>query len=266
VRFTVFGSRGFIGSHLTRALHAAGHDCFTPDRNDTAPAADLGHAIWAIGLTADFRQRPIDTVRAHVAAMLDVLEKGDFDSFLYLSSTRVYAGSPTATEETTFTVDPMNGSDLYNLSKLLGESVCHAAERKNVRIARLSNVFGADFESSNFLSTVIRDAVEKGEVVFSTSADSAKDYVSIDDVARMLIEIAIRGEQRVYNIAAGENTTNAEIAAALGCNTRFADDAGTIAFPTINIDRLRQEFDYKPVRLVDALPALVRLYRAVSIR
>jgi len=268
VRFTVFGSRGFIGSHVTKTLQARGVECLTPDRGEIPN--DLGHAIWAIGLTADFRKRPIDTVRAHVAAVLDILDHGRFDSFLYLSSTRLYSGAAGGIEETTFNVDPMNASDLYNLSKLMGESVCHASGRANVRVARLSNVFGSDFESSNFLTSVIRDAVEKHEVVFSTSADSAKDYVSIDDVASMLIEIAARGRHNVYNIAMGENTTNGEIARALqeltGCRIRIDPNARTVAFPNISTTRLREEFEFKPVRLLDALPALVQSFGSVNTR
>lgn len=266
MKFTVFGSRGFIGSHLVRTLNARGIECVTPDRGEIPN--ELGHAVWAIGLTADFRQRPIDTVRAHVAAVLDVLERGRFDSFLYLSSTRVYAGAPAGVEETTFNVDPMNGSDLYNLSKLMGESVCHAAGRANVRVARLSNVFGADFDSSNFLSSIIRDAVETQEVVFSTAAGSAKDYVSIDDVTATLIDLAINGRHVVYNIASGENTTNGDVAHALqeltGCRIRFADNVKTVVFPPISIARLQQEFEFKPVRLLDALPALVQSFGSVS--
>lgn len=268
MKFTVFGSRGFIGSHLTRALTARGYDCVTPARTDTAPAQDLGHAIWAIGLTADFRQRPIDTVRAHVAAVLDVLDRGRFESFLYLSSTRVYSGTSEANEGATFVVDPMNSSDLYNLSKLMGESVCHASGRQNVRVARLSNVFGPDFQSSNFLSTIIRDAVEHGQIGFSTAVDSSKDYVGIDDVTNALIEIATRGRHNIYNVAAGANTTNGAIAQALrqitGCAARFAADARTVRFPEIVVDRIREEFSFKPTPLTEALPALVQSYRAAS--
>ena len=266
MKFTVFGSRGFIGSHLVRMLNARGNDCLTPDRGEIPK--DLGHAIWAIGLTADFRQRPIDTVRAHVAAVLDVLEHGGFDSFLYLSSTRIYAGAATGSEETTFNVDPVNGSDLYNISKLMGESVCHASGRANVRVARLSNVFGADFGSSNFLSSIIRDAVQEREIVFSTAADSAKDYVSIDDVASMLIEIATKGHHNVYNIASGMQTANADIARTLqeltGCRIRFDAGAQALVFPSISISRLQQEFEFKPERLLDALPALVQSFGSVS--
>jgi len=79
MKFTVLGAGGFIGSHLLAHLRQAGHDCFAPARGDaTLFAEELGHVIYCIGLTADFRSRPFDTVRAHVCLLADVLEKAPF--------------------------------------------------------------------------------------------------------------------------------------------------------------------------------------------
>ena len=80
--------------------------------------------IFAIGLTADFRSRPLDTMDAHVSALAEVLRCGRFDSLTYLSSTRVYAGLPRGCGNATLVVNPSDASDLYNLSKLAGEALC----------------------------------------------------------------------------------------------------------------------------------------------
>ncbi len=53
--------------------------------------ADLGHAFYCIGLTADFRSRPFETIEAHCGLLKEVLSGSRFSSFVYLSSTRVYA-------------------------------------------------------------------------------------------------------------------------------------------------------------------------------
>ena len=50
-----------------------------------------GHVIDCIGLTGDFRVRPLDTAEAHVGLVARCLAELQFDSFLLLSSTRVYA-------------------------------------------------------------------------------------------------------------------------------------------------------------------------------
>lgn len=267
MRFTVLGASGFIGSHLAAHLRQAGHECLTPGRDGPpVPPGDLGHVIYCIGLTADFRTRPFDTVRAHVCLLADVLERAAFDSLLYLSSTRIYGNAGEAEEDRPLQVDPQNPSDLYNLTKITGESLCFACGRPNVRVARLSNVYGGDFGSDNFLSSVLRDALRQGRVVLQTALESAKDYVSIDDVVTLLAAIAQSGRQRLYNVASGINVSNGELLGRIreltGCELEVSAQARTIAFPRISIERARREFDFSPSRVIDDLPRLVSIYAA----
>ena len=63
------------------------------------PTGDLGHAVYCIGLTADFRRRPQATMDAHVGVLGEVLRHGRFDSFLYLSSARLYRNAKTGAED-----------------------------------------------------------------------------------------------------------------------------------------------------------------------
>ena len=83
----------------------------------------------------------------------------EFDSFLYLSSTRLYQHcDDNVTEDTRLEFHPAHTEDLYNISKAAGEALVAALGAKG-KIARLSNVYGRDFGSSNFLPSIIRDAV-----------------------------------------------------------------------------------------------------------
>jgi nucleoside-diphosphate-sugar epimerase len=101
-------------------------------------------------------------------------------------------------------------------------------------------------------------------VVLRTAPDSCKDYVSIRDVTRALVRIATAGRERLYNVASGRNTTHAEVASALractGCAVEFAAGAPTVAFPPIDVGRLRAEFPFEPASVLDELPDLVRAY------
>ena len=212
MRFTVLGSSGFIGRHLVRALVSGGHECWTPGRDDPqvyGPA--LGHAIYCIGLTADWRRQPLATVRAHVGILERVLESASFESLVYLSSTRVYRGASSTHESSPLTVRPAVADDLYNISKLMGESMCLSGVRGGVRVARVSNVYGDDVTSENFLTAVTRDAVERGHVELETGLSSSKDYIAVTDVVDLLVSIALRGEQPIYNVASGCNTSHAEL-------------------------------------------------------
>lgn len=253
MKFTVLGAGGFIGGHLLARLRSAGHECLAPVRGDaTLFSEELGHVIYCIGLTADFRNRPFDTVRAHVCLLADVLEKARFDSLLYLSSTRVYAGAAHGNEET-----PLMAGDIYNLSKLTGEALCLASGREQVRIARLSNVYGGDDGSDNFLPSLLRAAVADGRILLHTALDSAKDYVALEDVVEILPKIAMSGKQRIYNVASGRNTSNRglveNIRALTGCVVGVLENAPLTSFPQMDIARLRSEFQFEPRQVMDGL-------------
>ena len=261
---TVLGASGFIGSRLVKRLEMLEREHRAVRRDDALPSGSLGEVVYCIGVTADFRSRPLDTVEAHVCKLLEVLRVCDFESLLYLSSTRVYSGADSTSEETRVSIAPLDGSDLYNASKAMGESLVLNCGR-NARVVRIANVYGSDFASDNFLSSIIRDAVVDKEIVFRTSADSVKDYISIENVVDGLIDIATNGKERIYNLASGGNISNGELAERLreltGCAIQFSSAAPIVTFPPINIDRLRAEFDFQPSRVLDNMPQLVDLYR-----
>src|SRR5712691_11740578 len=108
----------------------------------------------------------------------------------------------------------------------MGEALALTTGPPCVRVVRLSNVYGPEWESDNFLASVIRDAVDRGAVTFETSRQSSKDYVNIDDAVDLLLAIAEKGTARIYNVAAGAPLTNGDLAAALsdatGCAASFA--------------------------------------------
>lgn len=250
-RFTVLGASGFIGRALCLNL-VTGPDAtvWAPDRAELGgllaepDTQELGHVFYCIGLTADFRTRPFDTVEAHVCLLRQILHSGRFDSLTYLSSTRVYEGSADTGETAVLAASPADPSHLYNLSKLMGEALCHAAGPR-AKVVRLSNVFGDAMPARNFLSQLMTEAAGTGSVHFLTAPNSAKDFVSLRDVARWLPEIALRGAHPLYNIASGYNVSNAELAALFereGVTARFAPNAPTWTFPEIDTRRLRAEF------------------------
>ncbi len=267
--FTVLGSSGFIGGELLRHLQVRGHECRAPARHELdqllAAGPDLGHVIYCIGLTADFRERPIETVEAHVGLLAKFLAKSRFQSFLYLSSTRVYQRAKSGREEEGLLLHPQEPSDLYNLSKLTGEGLCLSMPWPTIRVVRLSNVYGRDLMSENFLTSVIRSAVKDGRVALRSSRASAKDYVGVEDVVCLLEKIALTGLHRLYNLASGQSVTNGEIldrlTALTGCSLAYEDAAPTITFPEVSVARISEEFGFRPLRLLDCLSDLVDHYR-----
>jgi nucleoside-diphosphate-sugar epimerase len=267
-RFTILGGQGFIGSHLVTFLRSRGHDCVVPARDEMPlrHTGSLGHVVYCIGLTADFRSRPFDTVDAHTGLFSAFLRSADFESLLYLSSTRLYQSGGSGSENASFTVDPADPSHLYDLSKLTAECLCLSLDRSSVRVARLANVYGPDFQSDNFLTCLLRDATRLGALKLQSHRESAKDYVALADVVEMLERIALAGSSRMYNVASGHNVSNGEIVAKLqelsGCLVEWVPGSSLVTAPPLRIDRLQSEFGYRPKQLRDELPSLFELFRS----
>jgi len=262
VKATVFGAAGFIGRHLCNHLEGQGWTVRPIVRGDQGwRGEDLGHVFYCAGLTADFRQRPYDAIAAHVSFAVEVLTQARFDSFLYTSSTRVYAGGGEAIETARLSADPSDPSDLYNLSKLTGEAACLTSPNPAVRVARLSNVFGHDAGSDNFIGAIVRDAVTTGSVLVRSARQSAKDYIGVGEVCRAMEVIATVGGARLYNVASGRNTPNADVvralAAATGCVAAFEPGAPTVTFPSIDVTRLRALGVIEGQSIVEAIPDMV---------
>jgi len=272
-RATVIGAAGFIGRHLSRHLRDAGYEVREatrehPEALDAAP----GHVFYCAGLTADYAQRPHDTVDAHVALLSRVLRRGQFDSLVYLSSTRLYDGSlaDTADEGTALALDPRQPRHLYDLSKALGEALCQAAGAGRARVARLSCVYRGADDADGFLPQLLRGVpqalarAEHGQtprLQLATTPHAARDYVHLDDVLHALTLIATRGTQPVYNVASGRNVGNRELFARLrelsGCEVMASRRDIVRPAPRIDISRMRREFAWQPADLLDKLAELL---------
>ena len=249
MKVTVLGSGGFIGRYLAAWLTANGYECWLPRRDDTdLVLRPLGIVYYCIGLTADFRSRPYETVDAHVGVLRNLLEQGDFEQLIYLSSTRVYAGCDRGEEGEILRVETSRRDDLYNLSKLMGESLAlHCG--KPCRIARLSNVLGPGMGSTNFVGSLVAEAKATGSVRLKTALASSKDYVWIDDVVAGLIAIAEHGRMSIYNLAGGVNVSHSELAdlfTARGIQVSVAENSPTICFPPISVARLANDAGFRP--------------------
>lgn len=248
-RFTILGAGGMIGSALAASLGQQGHDVRRVDRAGLprllGSGEPAGHVISCIGLTGDFRTRPYATAEAHVGVTAACLAGLRCDSFLFLSSTRVYARAATTQEDTPLPCLPSDPSDLYNLSKLTGEALCLADPRPTCRVVRLSNVYGPGADDT-FLGQVLAEGRATGAVRFRQAPASEKDYVALDTVVTALPLIAAQGRHRLYNLASGQNTSHATVAAILrrvtGWTTWFAPDAPVFGFPRIDIARVNAEF------------------------
>ena len=274
MRATVVGAAGFIGSRLLSHLRGLGWDCSAPARDDQSFVdGRLGTVFYCAGLTADFADRPHDTVRAHAGLLNEILARAEFDALVYLSSTRLYDGQPDAgrpaDEDTPLVLDPARPRHFYDLSKALGESLCRQAGGGRARVARLSCVHagaGADSGFLGMLMSTLAEPTARPVLEVDSTPHAARDYVHVDDVVTALVAIATCGTQPLYNVAGGLNVGNAQLFARLGelsgCEVRALRTDRPTPPPAISIERIRAEFGWQPTALMDRLPALVQEARS----
>jgi nucleoside-diphosphate-sugar epimerase len=248
-RFTVLGAGGFIGGALCSYLRAEGHEVLAPGR-DAGLSPRPGHVIYAIGLTADFRSRPFDTAEAHLGRLTDLLRQDGFESFLYLSSTRVYQGAASTAETAPLQARPLDPGHLYNLTKLAGEALVLHCGLPGTRVVRLSNIVGpGEAARDTFLGALAREAAT-GTIRLQSHPASAKDYLWIGDALPLLTAISLHGRARIYNLASGRQLRHDDwtgpIAAATGARLETVPDAPDAGFPAIDIGRLSAEFGASP--------------------
>ena len=264
--FVVLGAGGFIGTALVAWLESRDHLVHAVTRAAIpallAARQPCGHVIDCIGLTGHFHSRPIDAAEAHVGVVARCLSELRFESFLLLSSTRVYRHACATHEDTALPSLPADPADLYNLMKLAGEALCLSDRRPAVRVVRLSNVYGPGMPADTVLGAALRGS-PTGSVVFHQGPGSTRDYVSIASVVRLLPAIATVGRDRIYNVAAGSNTSHATIADRLrkdlGWQVRFVAEAPTVRLLPIDTSRLDAEFGPASGNLTDDLTSLLTL-------
>ena len=269
--FTILGAGGFIGAALVAWLESHGRTVHAVTRGSLqallAARRPVGHVIDCIGMAGDFHVRPLDIAEAHVGLVARCLADLQFASFLLLSSTHVYAHADTTQEDAAISLLSADPSDLYSLTKLAGEALCLAYPRPEIRVARLSNVYGAGMSADTFLGQVLQEGEGTGGVVFHQSAASARDYVNIAALVRLLPDIAERGRSRLYNVASGRNTTHRIIADRLqqiaGWRIGIAAGAPTVLHPQIDTTRLVAEFGQVACDFPADLAALLSFTREI---
>lgn len=261
---TVIGATGFVGRHLIAELERRGTGFQAPGRDEGLAGRRLGDLVYCAGVTADFRERPLATVEAHVGTLERILRGATVDSVVYLSTTRFYRGPGVAREADPLRLDPADSDQLYDVSKAAGEALVLASGIPAL-VLRAASVFGVDPGSGNFLPTIIGAALHEGEVTLRSSLDTTRNYVGVDDLVHALLALMDAGARGIVNVSEPRPVSHREIAEPLaeltGCSVAVAPGAPTETAPVVSIDRLRGAIDFRPEPIVDALPRLVEGYR-----
>lgn len=257
---TVLGARGLVGSRLAQILSEQSAEIWCPGRAEEAQLFQrpLGTVYYCIGLTADYRARPFDTVEAHVSLLARILERADFNRLVYLSSTRLYdsLGAAHCAENAVLRLSPADPRHLYDFSKGLGENLCLTASEGRAKVARLACVLGKRLDDDGFIPGLLKQATGKKTLEVQSSPHFSRDYIGLDDVVQLLINIAETGQHPIYNVASGSNVSNQELFAMVekltGCKVSGTSQARSES-PLVDTQLIRQEFGFVPTALETVL-------------
>jgi len=237
--YLVTGGAGFIGSHLTDSLLAAGHRVTVLDNFCSGKRENLATASGELRLIeGDIREianhaeaiGPVDTI-IHLAALIsgyDSLAEPDayedvnirgllrviefaaahgVKRVLFASSSTIYGNQEgIALKETT----PPQPLTVYALTKLTGEHLLRLYGNMNGFShcsLRLFNVYGprqaTDHPYANVTCKFSHAAANELPIKLFGDGEQSRDFVYVDDVVRAFMAVLENSSEEIYNVGTG---------------------------------------------------------------
>ena len=198
-KILITGSGGFIGSYLRKALpNAVGLDVSKSPTTDIvgdvlsgdidATEYDVIYHLASIVGSEAGKRHPIGTYKMNVCGTLKLIEpyRG---LFVFLSTVGVY--------------EPLKNP--YFLSKYVCEEIVNASSCKHV-ILRPANPYGLGSRS------VVQKWIESDKIVIYGDGNQTRDFVYIDDLIDVLVNVSKLKVNRTYSVGTGKPTTLNELA------------------------------------------------------
>ena len=218
MRILVTGVRGFIGSAVATAAHTQGHDVIGVDRSRygrplpegleviegdiTRPAAWLGafenvdvvvHSA-AIHHTEQIAKEPVTSIDINLRGTRQMLASAAFSNvrrFVFLSSGKIY-GEPLTCPSSED--DLLNPVEPYGLAKAMSEQYCkYYAAHSTMRCVSIRpfSVYGPGQDlTAGYIGQLIEGSLARRPVTLSGRPDFVRDFVHVDDVAKVCLAAA----------------------------------------------------------------------------
>ncbi len=248
----VVGGAGFIGSHLTDALVAAGHETHVLDNlsggkkenvnsGATFHLADIRKLAeikplfvgveWVFHLAALPRvqysiEHPVETNESNVSGTLNVFvaaKEAGVKRVVYSASSSAYGDQPILPLVETMSANPKSP---YGLQKYIGElyaRVFSTVYNLPTVSLRYFNVYGPRYSAEGAYALVIGKFIEQKKLgrplTITGTGEQTRDFTHVRDVVRANILAAASskvGKGEVINIGAGHNASVNKIAELIG--------------------------------------------------
>ena len=289
-RVLVTGGAGFIGSHLVERLLALGCavrvlDSFATGRRENLSGLDdaelvegdvqsyervhtamrgCDYVLHEAALPSVPRsvQDPLMTNVVNVTGTLNVLlaaRDSGVRRVVFASSSSVYGSGPELPKREDLTPRPMSP---YAVSKLAGESYCHAFSSVfglETMALRYFNVFGPRQDPASQYSAVIPRFIARARqgrpVTIFGDGTQSRDFSYVDNVVEGNLRaiVAPRAEGQILNVACGERITLLDVVEELQeifgheIEVRHEDRRiGDVPHSHADVSRAAEEIGYVP--------------------
>ncbi len=249
---TVFGNSGFIGTNLKKFCIQKKLKIFLPKKNKFKFKKNLGHIIYCIG-TGEAKKKPLKAVKANYEILRYIINNNKFKTLTYLSTTRVYLHNNKTSEKDEIINDLSDESILFSLIKLSAEKLCLNIKNKNIRVIRLTNIYGNHFTKQLYLlPALIRGAKKHKKINITINKNSLKNYLHVEEAIPVILDIAFKGKSRLYNLAGTKRFRFIDIAKKIQKRIKskivLSNQNIILNDPIININKVKKEFKFNPKR------------------
>jgi len=173
----------------------------------------LDYIIHAAGYgqPAKFMEHPLKTIFINTRAteILLNLARVNHAKFIFISSADIYGDVPKNFKSVPETfggnLNTLSPRAVYGESKRLGETISWAYHEKYgipIKIARCSHMYGPGISvhDKRVLGDFIRGALKENSIRLQDAGRAVKTFGYISDAIAMIMFIAIRGKDMVYNV------------------------------------------------------------------
>ena len=219
MKVVVFGGAGFVGSHVADALSEKGYEVYIFDLKcseylkenqvmvignildrrdvlDVVSGATYVYNYAGIADLDDAATRPYDTVMLNVIGVCNILDacvKSGVKRFVYASS--FYATS--------------DKGGFYRCSKQSAELYIEEYARKyalEYTILRYGSLYGTRADKNNGIRKMLYGAYYNGEIVYSGDGDETREYIHVEDAARLSVQVLEEGYKNTHIVLSGHDS------------------------------------------------------------
>jgi UDP-glucose 4-epimerase len=215
VKVVVTGASGFVGSFVKEKLEDVNVRPILVSRRkilgyqsvanytDT-PLGDVLIHLAECNNRFRVNQSPVEYEREALRVLHSLLRKG-YRKVIYASSSVIYGNSDCAPH---IESERVSAVDAYTRVKLASEQAVLAS---GGIVVRLGNIYGPGMSAENVFSHILGQLNLRGAVTLQDTSP-IRDFIWVEDVAEVIVKMAMQQTQGLFNVGTGIGTSVGELA------------------------------------------------------